>query len=198
MISRSVRFSYGLTGPFLIVIAVFVWLGAQAEHAASTVKIAMAGLFVRQGMITDFEVVAPTDSLSRAVELTLAGLQQDFPVLEGARLAGVLTYGDLLKGLAEQGPGHSVRQAMRNELSIASPSEALGVALTRMHLGNHRVSMVVEDGRLVGLLAVSNIGELMAMEAASRQTGAAAASPQGSLHGRGLPSMARESALGPG
>ena len=56
-------------------------------------------LSVRHGMITVFKTVSPADPLSRAVELTLAGFQQDFPVLDGTRLAGVLTYGDVLKGL---------------------------------------------------------------------------------------------------
>lgn len=178
-VGQAVAVIFGLVGlfgnPLLILIAVFVWLGARAEHSASTVKVALAGLSVRHGMITDFKTVSPTDPLSRAVELTLAGFQQDFPVMDGAHLAGVLTYGDVLKGLAEHGAGLSVKQAMRGELQTASPSEALNGALTRMHESNCRVLMVVENESLVGLLTVGNIGELMALETASRRTGAAAA-----------------------
>ena len=93
--------------------------------------------------------------------------------MDGARLVGVLTYGDLLRGLAEQGANLSVQQAMRAELETASPSEALDGALTRMHQGECRVLMVVENEKVVGLLTVGNIGELLALDAAGRQTGPA-------------------------
>jgi Zn-dependent protease len=71
-VGQGVAMFFGLVGffvsPLLILIAVFVWLGAQAEHSVSTVRVALAGLSVRHGMITDFKTVAPTDPLSRAVE----------------------------------------------------------------------------------------------------------------------------------
>ena len=156
-------------GPLLIVIAVFVWLGARAEHSVSTVTVALAGLPVRRGMITDFKTVAPTAPLSRAVELTLAGFQPDFPVMDGARLVGVLTLPDVLKGLAE-GSTLTVGQAMQAELETASPSEGLNGALTRMRQGACRVLMVVEGERVVGLLTMRNIAELLALEAAARRT----------------------------
>jgi CBS domain-containing protein len=162
------------TSPFLVVIAVIVWLAAKAEHTMSTIHIALSGLSVRDGMITDFKTVSPTDPLSRAVSLTLTGFQQDFPVTDGAALVGVLTHSDVLKGLAEQGGTLSVKQAMHTGLEAASPSEALGGALTRMRQAGDRVSVVVEDQKVVGLLTVANIGELLAVEAA-RQPGAAAA-----------------------
>jgi len=112
------------------------------------------------------------DPLSRAVELTLAGFQQDFPVLEGARLAGVLTYGDVLRGLAERDPNRSVQQAMQGEPQTARLLEPLDGALTRMHQDECRVLMVVEAGRVVGLLTAGNIVELLAMEAAGHPAGA--------------------------
>ena len=43
----------------------------QAEHSASKVNVALAGLSVRHGMITDFESVSPAEPTSRAIELTL-------------------------------------------------------------------------------------------------------------------------------
>jgi CBS domain-containing protein len=88
---------------------------------------------------------------------------------------GVLTHGDVLRGLAERGANLSVQQAMQGELETASPSEALDGALTRMHQGERRVLMVVEDEKVVGLLTVGNIGELLALEAAGHQPGALAA-----------------------
>jgi CBS domain-containing protein len=161
---------FGVVGlfhnPLLIVIAVFIWLGAQAEHSVSTMKVALSGLSVRDGMITDFRRLLPTDPLSRAVDLTLAGFQQDFPVMDGERLLGVLTHGDVLKGLAERGKSSAVQEAMRRDFDTTSPSEPLDAALTRMRQGERRLLMVVDHEKVVGLLTVGNIGELLALEAA--------------------------------
>jgi Zn-dependent protease/CBS domain-containing protein len=169
---------FGVVGlfhnPLLIVIAVFIWLGAQAEHSVSTMKVALAGLSVRDGMITDFQRVLPTDSLSRAVDLTLAGFQQDFPVMDGERLLGVLTHGDVLKGLAERGKSSAVQEAMRRDFDTTNPSEPLDGALTRMRQGERRLLMVVDHEKVVGLLTVGNIGELLALEAAGHQIGESA------------------------
>jgi len=177
-VGQAVAAILGVVGlfvnPFLLVIAVFVWLGAQAEHSVSTMKAALAGLSVRDGMITDFKTVSPTDPLTRAVELTRTGFQQDFPVMDGARPVGILTHGDVLRGLAEQSADREVQQAMRRELETASPSEALEGVLTRMRQRECAVAIVVEDDRVVGLLTVANVGELLALEAAGRRTGAAA------------------------
>ncbi len=173
-VGQGVAMIFGLVGlfvsPLLILIAVFVWLGAQAEHSVSTVRVALAGLSVRHGMITDFKTVAPTDPLSRAVELTLAGFQQDFPVMDDrSRLVGVLTHGDVLRGLAERGATVSVQQAMRSNVETAGPSEALDGALTRIHQNGCRVLMVVDNEKVVGLLTAGNVGELIALEGAGRQ-----------------------------
>lgn len=175
-VGQGVAVIFGLVGlfghPLLMVIAVFVWLGAQAEYSVSAVRVALAGVAVRDGMITDFKTVSPNDHLSRAVDLTLAGFQQDFPVMDGTRLVGVLTYGDLLRGLTEHGPKLSVQQAMQGHLETTSSSEELDSALTRMRQSEGGVLVVVDNDHVVGLLTVGNIGELISLEAASRQSGA--------------------------
>jgi hypothetical protein len=52
---------------------------------------------VRDGMITDFRSVFPTDPVSRAVD-PLAGFQQDLPVpWDDERPLGVPTHGDVLR-----------------------------------------------------------------------------------------------------
>lgn len=164
---------FGLVGlfmnPLLMVIAVFIWLGAQAEYSMSRVKAALAGVAVRQAMITHFQTLSPGDPLSGAVDLTLAGYQQDFPVMDGARLVGVLTQGDLLRGLGTRDPNVEVKQVMRSEFETAGPMDSLDGALARINQGDGRMLLVIERERVVGILTVENIGARLAMEAAGRQ-----------------------------
>ena len=115
--------------------------------------------------------LAPTDSLARAVELTLAGFQQDYPVMDGPRLVGVLTHRDLLKSVASHSTDLPVQQAMRSEFDTVSQAEGLDIALTRMRDGELPMLMVVEKQKVIGLLTVGNIGELLALESAAHQSG---------------------------
>jgi Zn-dependent protease len=151
--------------PVLMLIGALVWLAASSERGASQVKVALEGRSVRDGMITDFKTLAPSDPLSRAVDLTLTGFQQDFPVVEDERLVGVLRHGDLLRGVAERGRDCEVRQVMHTERQTASPSEKLSEALTRLQRDESPL-IVLEWGKVIGLLTAANISELLAIEAA--------------------------------
>lgn len=64
LVSQGVAVILGFLGlvlsAFLVVITVFIWLGAQAEHSQSTMKLALAGLSVRDGMTTEFDELSST------------------------------------------------------------------------------------------------------------------------------------------
>ena len=86
-----------------------------------------------------------------------------------SRLVGVLTHGDVLRGIAERGATVLVQQAMGSNVETASSSGRLDDALTRIHQNGCRVLMVVDNEKMVGLLTAGNVGELIALEAAGRQ-----------------------------
>ncbi len=153
---------------FLVIIAAFIWIGATGEVSLVQLKSALTGLSVSQAMITDFRVVGPRDSLARAAELTLAGFQRDFPVMEGDRLAGMLTHADVVRGLAETGATTPVEAVMRGTCETTSPSAQLDVALAQLQSCEGRALAVVRDGQVVGLLTTDNIGEMLAMKQAVR------------------------------
>ncbi len=94
-IGQAMAFLFGLLGlighnPFLVFIALFVWLGAAQEGSMVEQRSALAGVKVSAAMITHFETLAPDDSLARAVEHVLAGFQHDFPVVREGQVIGML------------------------------------------------------------------------------------------------------------
>jgi predicted transcriptional regulator len=171
-IGQAMALLFGVVGvfvnPFLVVIALFVWMGAKGEASLGQMKTALSGMRVSQAIVTDFRVLAPRDTLKQAVELTLAGFQQDFPVMDDGRLKGLLTHANLLKGLAESGTETPVEAAMQGHYATAHPSEMLEVALARLQNEDCRALIVVREGRVVGLLTPENIGEMLTMEKALR------------------------------
>ena len=154
--------------PFLVLIALFVWLGAAAEAAAVQTSAMLDGVSIRQLMITDVETLAPGEPLSRPVRLILDGFQQDFPVLEGGTIRGMLTRNSLLKALAERGENTPVSDVMQREFKQATPFESADVALARLkECGCHSMP-VVNEGKLLGVLTMDNVGEYVMVQAALR------------------------------
>ncbi|MFT5301875.1 MAG: Zn-dependent protease, partial [Mariniblastus sp.] len=91
------------TNPFLMFIALFVWIGAAQEASLATMKAALGGIPVRRAMMTEYHSLRITDSLQRAIDLTLASPQKDFPVSDGDRVLGILPGRDLMLALQKCG-----------------------------------------------------------------------------------------------
>lgn len=169
-VGQAMAVIFGFVGlfynPFLVLIAVFVWMGAAAEAGTVQMRSTIGGVPVERAMITDFRTLAPDDSLSRAVDHVLAGFQEDFPVLDGDRLAGVLSRADLLRALAQRGIEARAGDVMRRDFETADSRDMLETVLERLQ--RRRMLPVLRNGRLVGLLTPANLGELLMIEDALR------------------------------
>ncbi|MGQ0704296.1 MAG: site-2 protease family protein [Gemmatimonadales bacterium] len=152
--------------PFLIFIALFVWIGAAQEAAMTQMKTALSGIPLERAMITDFHTLSPEDNLGRAVELLLAGSQQDFPVVDGDQVEGVLCRSDLLVALSKQGQQSPVAEVMRRNVPTAEASEMIEVAFQRLQGRDCPTIPVLRRGRLVGLVTMENVGEFVSVQAA--------------------------------
>ena len=117
-------------------------------------------------MITDFRSLTPEDALSRAVDLVLAGAQQDFPVVSGSRVAGILTRSDLLVALRQRGEYTLVADVMRRDFLSAEAAEMLEPVSLRLQECQCHTIPVTDRGQLVGLVTMENIGELLMVQSA--------------------------------
>jgi CBS domain-containing protein len=120
---------------------------------------------VSRAMI-EFQALTPEDPLSHAIQLVLAGTQQDFPVVQNGSVAGVLTRGDMLRALAEGRLGSRVQDVMRGQFEVVDASEMLERASSRLQECDCHTLPITQDGRLVGLLTMENVGEFMMIKAA--------------------------------
>lgn len=174
-IGQGLAFVFGLIGlfgnPMLLFIALFVWIGASQEASTTQMKAAMAGTPVRAAMLTDFRHLDSGDTLAHAVRLILAGSQQDFPVMEAGRVAGILTRSDLLLALAEHGPDYPVTSIMRRDFLSTDYTEMLEVAFQRLQECRCHTMPVIHEGRLAGLLTMDNLGEYFLIQAAIKKNG---------------------------
>jgi Zn-dependent protease/CBS domain-containing protein len=159
----------GLTGgnPILLLIALFVWIGAESEAVQVEERLALQGVPVRASMLTEYRTLAPDDTLGHAADLLLAGSQHDFPVLSAdGQAAGLLTRSDLMSGLSRGGREARVADFLKTEVGNVDASAPLGPAVARLREGEGPCLLVVEQGRSVGLLTLENIGEYLMVRTA--------------------------------
>ena len=161
---------YGLTAPqpLLVLVAFFVFLGASAEAAAVEARAAGQGINVGKMMVTDFRTLPVYATLSDAAELLLSGEQREFPVVDNlGRTEGILTRDNLIRGLAQRGPGATVGQAMTAAAPTVLPTLGFQEALDRLRSSGLPALPVVDPGgKLVGLLTLDNINDLLLVQRA--------------------------------
>jgi CBS domain-containing protein len=179
-VGQGMAMLFGLLGlmsnPFLLFIAFFVYLGAAQEAGTVKAELAFQGVPVSGAMMTQFGTLTPTEPLARAVDLLLAGPQQDFPVLQEGIVVGVLNRDALVRGLSAYGPDHSVGEAMRPVSLSVGPAASLEETVQKMREAEVQSVPVLEGGRLVGLVTLENIGEFLMVRAAVEQRGVPAVS----------------------
>jgi Zn-dependent protease/CBS domain-containing protein len=171
-VGQAMAFLFGfaglLTDPWLLFIALFVWIGAEQEASMARIKSSLGGIPVSRAMQTNFESLAPQDTLARAVELILAGSQQDFPVVEDGRVIGILERDAFIKALAKSGQSAPVTEVMRHEVPEVDTHEMVESALTRLEQSGAKTLPVTHAGRLAGLITAENITEFLMIRSALR------------------------------
>ena len=169
-IGQGLAFVFGFLGlftnPFLLFIALFVWIGAAQESSLVGMRTALGGIPLQRIMLTEFRTLGPRDSLGRAVELTLSGSQQDFPVVDGERVVGVLTQGQLLRGLEDGGRETFVADVMAREFETAELGEMAEAVFRRLQACDCHTIPVTHRGSLVGIVTMENVGEFLRIQSA--------------------------------
>ncbi|HEY2374532.1 MAG TPA: site-2 protease family protein [Gemmatimonadaceae bacterium] len=158
---------YRFTNPFWVLIALFVWLGAGSEAAAVQTSATLDGVPIEDLMIREVHTLAPDDPLSRAVQFTLEGFQQDFPVVDASGgLVGVLTRADLLRALSDGGASATVADSMHRRFATATPEDRAEEAIDRLRNCGCNAMPVVRGRELLGVLTLENIGEYIMIRSA--------------------------------
>ena len=134
----------------------------------SRIKDTLGGIPVSRAMQTSYEVLAPGDTLGRAVELILSGSQQDFPVVEDGRVIGILERDACIQALARAGQGESVTAVMRRGVPEVDTHEMVESALSRLQASGSKTLPVTHAGQLAGLLTSENITEFLMIRRALR------------------------------
>lgn len=143
---------------FMVLIALFVYLGAEAEERQQGIMLSLGRATAESAMISDVITLTPGQTVGQAAERYAHGFQSDFPILDGRRLVGLVTRDLLIENLHKQGPGVLVDQVMTTDFPTAVPQTPLFEILEKMQATESKVVPILSAGELKGLVTLEQIG----------------------------------------
>ena len=156
------------SGTWLTVIGFFLFIAAQLEERSAVFQSVLESVCLEDVMLTDFATLSPADTLEDALDKAVHSLQDDFPVIRGADMVGVISRQKILEALRSEGNGY-VQAVMNKIFEVAQKKESLASAFRKLTARNLSIIPVVEDQRLVGIVTLQNLMHSMTLLAESRK-----------------------------
>jgi CBS domain-containing protein/Zn-dependent protease len=158
-----------LHSPWLIIAGFFVMIGAQIEDQGVFFQSVVDTVRMREVMLTDFSTLSPSDTLADALGRCVHSLQEDFPVVRGPELVGIVSRQRIVDALHNDGNGY-VQSVMSRAFQVARPEDTLGTTIRRLTAGRGlSLIPVTESGRVVGIVSVQNLMSSMTLLAEKRR-----------------------------
>jgi predicted transcriptional regulator len=154
--------------PWLIMCGFFVFIGAQLEDQGVIFQSVVETVRMRDVMLTEFSTMSPSDTLSDALFKAIHSLQDEFPVVRGANLVGIVSRQGILQALRSDGNGY-VQSIMSRSFQVAEPEDSLGLMIRRIAGGRMSLVPIAEHGRIVGIVTWQNLSSSMGLLAEHRR-----------------------------
>lgn len=161
-------FVLGMYDLWFTVIGLFIFVAAQLEERTIEFQSVLETVRMEDVMLTEFSTLSPADTLEHALSKAVHSLQDDFPVVRGNDLVGVISRQKILDALRFGGNAY-VQSVMNSAYDIAERSETLASAFRKITARNLSIIPVVEGEHLVGIVTLQNLMHSMGMLAESRK-----------------------------
>jgi len=158
----------GLWNPWPLLIGAFLFLGAQLEDRSAVFHAVLESVRMEDVMLTAFSTLSPADTLEDALHKAVHTLQDDFPVVRGTDMVGIINKQTIVEALRRGGNGY-VQSAMERGFDVSQRGESLASGFRK--LGGRRLNMipVVDEQRVIGIVTMQNLMHSMTLLAESRR-----------------------------
>jgi Zn-dependent protease/CBS domain-containing protein len=158
-------FLVGLIGGNLLLalVAVFIYFGASGEAQLVRQRELTRGLSVSDVMGTKprTETVTPYHTFGQVLDMVIHGYQEDFPVVdEHGKLVGMLTRNEIMAAAHSPQRYSSVRDLMKTNVpTVSAQADLFEEGLPTLQRSGLRALPVTENGELVGMLTIEDVGQ---------------------------------------
>jgi stage IV sporulation protein FB len=165
---------------WLVIIGAFIFMGAEGEERIVRMRSVLHDLDVEDVMSREFAVLSPADPIARGIELIYQTGQDDFPVVQDGRLAGIVTRPALVEAMNARGANALAGEIMDPHAPVVSPREKVVRVYEEIINGANTSAVVVDGGQIIGMISPDNISRYLLVQSSiksSRRRRAAAAPP---------------------
>ena len=140
----------------LILIAVYVYLGAESEYRSVLLSTLLENDKVQDVMTTDVHTLNPDNTVKEALKVMFKEKHMGYPVTQDGKLVGIITFHDISK-IPEDERETSIKDIMTRDLILSKPDEELIETIEK--LNKYRIGRVpvVEDDQLVGIVSKTDL-----------------------------------------
>jgi Zn-dependent protease len=153
---------------WLMLVGFFLFVGAQMEDRSAMFHAVLESVRLEEVMLTEFATLSPADTLEGALSKAVHFLQDDFPVVRGTELVGVISRQRLLDALRSGGNSY-VQSAMNRVFEPAQPGDSLASAFGKITRRGSTLIPVVAGERLVGIVTLQNLMHSMTLLAETQK-----------------------------
>lgn len=161
-VGRGFAIIFGLIGlfffsPFLILIALFIYIGASMESTAVQYNFLLQDMTVG-GMMSSPVITVPSNlPLAKVVDMMYASKHLGFPVIERDSLVGMVTLVDVNRTSPIDREAMQVKDIMTRDPITLPPTAAVMDALRIMSAQNIGRIPIVQDDKIVGIVTRTDI-----------------------------------------
>jgi len=161
-IGKGFAIVFGIIGlfffsPFLILIALFIYIGANMESAAVKYSHLLQDVTVGDMMSSPVTTVPPNLPVSEVITMMYSSKHLGFPVIERDTLVGMITLADVNRTSPIDREAMQVRDIMTRDLITLPPAAPVIDALKIMSARDIGRIPIVQDGRILGIVTRTDI-----------------------------------------
>ena len=161
-VGKGFAIIFGIVGlvffsPFLILIALFIYIGASSESTAVKYSYLLQDVTIGDMMSTPVRTVPPNMPVSQVITMMYASKHLGFPVVERDTLIGMITLADVNKMSSIDREAMQVRDIMTRNPIVLPPTAPVIEALKIMSARNIGRIPVVKDGQIIGIVTRTDI-----------------------------------------
>jgi len=161
-VGRGFAILFGIIGliffnPFLILIAIFIYVGASMESTAVKYSFLLQNVTVGDMMSSPVTIVPPNLPVSQVITMMYSSKHLGFPVVERDTLIGMVTLADVNRTSSIDREAMQVRDIMTHDPVTLPPTAPVIDALKIMSARNFGRIPVVQDGKILGIVTRTDI-----------------------------------------
>jgi len=150
-----------LYNPFLIFIALFIFLGAFAENQMVQHLALLKGHTVEDAMIIKITTFKPEDSIDLVVNTIISGTEKNFVVIKDHNIKGILYHEDVLEHCNKN---ILVKDVMNTNFKVVKPTDDLNKIYNLIYSEKNTFIPVVEGHKLYGAIDATNLNEYILLQ----------------------------------